>query len=409
MSKTACLAIWLSLLSAGPLLAQAGNQDSSSDILSKFKAQVQSRADRGIYPIPGMNPNDAREALARLKSLDKDDWAATWIEQGNRHMAVAKAAEPADRAKAREAYLTAWRMYNFGGWPARDSAGKEASYWQSVDAFRNYARLQEPAAELVQIPFENSKIVGLLRLPSGRGPHPVVLLIGGLDQYKEFGSLTLDGPLMDRGIGYLALDMPGTGESPTKLEIGAERVYSKVIDFLSARAVIDPRRIAVWGASAGGYWSALLAQIERQRLKAAVVLGAPIDHYFDAEWQRKSFGTPEYAFGLKETRMFVYGAKTEEEFFAKMAEFSLKKRGVLDKPWTATLVANGAKDSQVPISDVYITLEHGSPKYAWVRPDGGHVAMGPGYSLDRIYRESIMPWLVEQFASGGASGEVKPK
>ena len=107
--------------------------------------------------------------------------------------------------------------------------------------------------------------------------------------------------------------------------------------------------------------------------------------------------------------MFVYGAKTEEEFFAKMAEFSLKKRGVLDKPWTATLVANGAKDSQVPISDVYITLEHGSPKYAWVRPDGGHVAMGPGYSLDRIYRQSIMPWLVEQFASGGASGEVKPK
>ena len=176
-----------------------------------------------------------------LKSLDKDDWAATWIEQGNRHMAVAKAAEPADRAKAREAYLTAWRMYNFGGWPARDSAGKEASYWQSVDAFRNYARLQEPAAELVQIPFENSKIVGLLRLPSGRGPHPVVLLIGGLDQYKEFGSLTLDGPLMDRGIGYLALDMPGTGELPTKLEIGAERVYSKVIDFLSARAEIDPR------------------------------------------------------------------------------------------------------------------------------------------------------------------------
>ena len=37
-----------------------------------------------------------------------------------------------------------------------------------------------------------------------------------------------------------------------------------------------------------------------------------------------------------------------------MSTFSLKKRGVLDKPWTATLIGNGAKDSQVPISDVYV-------------------------------------------------------
>ena len=361
---------------------------------------IQARADRGQYPIPGMNPNDAREALARLKRLDKDDWATTWMEQGDKYMMAASAAGSSDCTKAREFYLTAWRLYNFGGWPARDSRARNSSYRKSIEAYRGYARLLEPAAELVEIPFEGKMIVGYLRLPQRPGPHPMLISIGGLDQYKEFSALTLEALVLERGIGFFAVDMPGTGEAPVALDVGAERMYSKLIDVLSARSDLDPKRIAVFGASAGGYWSALLAQVEQSRLKAAVVMGAPIDHYFDADWQRKSWGTPEYLFGLRDTRMFVYGAKTEEEFLAKMATFSLKKRGVLDKPWTATLIGNGAKDSQVPISDVYIALERGSPKFAWISPAAGHVGMGAGYSLDRVYREAVIPWLTQQLAAG---------
>ena len=186
-----------------------------------------------------MNPNDAREALARLKRLDKDDWATTWMEQGDKYMATASASESNDRAKAREAYLTAWRLYNFGGWPARDSPGKESSYQKSIDAYRAYARLLEPAAELIEIPFEGKKIVGYLRLPRRPGPHPVLISIGGLDQYKEFSALTLEALVLERGISFFAVDMPGTGEAPVSLDIGAERMYSKLIDVLSARSDLD--------------------------------------------------------------------------------------------------------------------------------------------------------------------------
>ena len=144
----------------------------------------------------------------------------------------------------------------------------------------------EPSAELIEIPFEGKKIVGYLRLPRRPGPHPLLISIGGLDQYKEFSALTLEALVLERGISFFAVDMPGTGEAPVSLDIGAERMYSKLIDVLSARSDLDPKRIAVFGASAGGYWSALLAQVEQARLKAAVVMGAPIDHYFDADWQR---------------------------------------------------------------------------------------------------------------------------
>ena len=89
------------------------------------------------------------------------------------------------------------------------------------------------------------------------------------------------------------------------MEVGSERMIGAVITYLGTSTELDPQRIAVMGASAGGYWSALAAYTERQRAQRAVVVrGGPIHGYFQADWQRKSWGTSEYLFGLKEARMF---------------------------------------------------------------------------------------------------------
>jgi len=46
--------------------------------LDELKAETQARADRNGYPLTGLKPADVREALARINSLDRDEWAAAW-------------------------------------------------------------------------------------------------------------------------------------------------------------------------------------------------------------------------------------------------------------------------------------------------------------------------------------------
>src|SRR5215471_8626216 len=47
--------------------------------LEELKAETQARADRNGYPLTGLKPDDVREALSNIRSLDRDEWAtATW-------------------------------------------------------------------------------------------------------------------------------------------------------------------------------------------------------------------------------------------------------------------------------------------------------------------------------------------
>jgi esterase FrsA len=47
----------------------------------------------------------------------------------------------------------------------------------------------------------------------------------------------------------------------------------------------------------------------------------------------------------------------------------------------------------VPIDDLYVLLRSGTPKEAWVNPEGGHIGRGPGWPDTRIFREVVVPWL----------------
>jgi len=148
--------------------------------------------------------------------------------------------------------------------------------------------------------------------------------------------------------------------------------------------------------------SYLAAYVERDRVKASVVRGAPIHAYFQPDWQRKSWGTSEYLFGLKEARMHVYGFKEGEDdkFLAAMQPFSLQTRGVLAKPSAPMLVVNGEKDTQVPIEDLYILLRTGSPKFAWVNPTGGHTGRSKEWDLEGITGKVVVPWIAAILGPG---------
>jgi pimeloyl-ACP methyl ester carboxylesterase len=265
--------------------------------LAELKQETQRRADRSLPPVSGVRPDDVREAMSNLNSLEPDAWAAAFSRIGDRYMDKAKSQQAGAPREAAESYKHAWETYNFARWPVENSAGKKQAYAKALEAFAAYGRLIEPPLEIVRIPFEGKEIVGYLRLPPNVRPAPLLIGISGLDTRKEDVAANSDG-LIRRGIAVLALDMPGTGQAPLKVDVGAERMYSRALDYLQTRPEIDAKRIVVRGQSWSGYWAAKLAYTERERLRGAVVHGVGIHGYFQPEFQKKGLTTREYLFDL---------------------------------------------------------------------------------------------------------------
>jgi esterase FrsA len=374
----------------GTALAQLAPQRTWPEL----KEAVQERANRNAYPMTGMKPDDVREILAGIHSLDRDEWSAAWSRMGERYQTRGTEQASTDSKAASESYLMAFRYFAFGGWPTQNSAGKKAAFEKSVGAFRKHAELSDPPIEYVRFSHGGKEVRAYLALPKEVRPAPVVLAIGGLDSYKEYWCERV-AEFLKVGLGVLCLDMPGTGEAPIKVDVGAEKMYSSAIEYLLTRTDVDGKRLAVMGVSWGGYWGAILGFTEKDRLKAAVDWAGPAHTYFQPEWQKKALGTREYLFDLFAARASVYGANDIDEFLAYRPRMSLQARGFIGKPSTRMLLINGEGDTQVPIDDLYILLRSGTPKEAWVNPQGGHVGRGPGWPDARILTDVAMPWLVQ--------------
>jgi hypothetical protein len=57
--------------------------------IEEIKVEAQERAERAAYPLIGLDPADVREALARIKTRDRDEWAAAWSAVAGRHYRAA--------------------------------------------------------------------------------------------------------------------------------------------------------------------------------------------------------------------------------------------------------------------------------------------------------------------------------
>ncbi len=375
-------------------VAQERNQVAQERTIDEIKIEAQARAERGNYPLIGLNPADVRDALAGIKTRDSDEWAANWSAIADRYVAKAEAATSADDKRAN--YLRAWRLYYFAQWPVASSAGKKAAYQKALDAFVKSTQSFNPAVEVVRIPFEGKEIVGYLRLPPGAAaPVPLILAVSGLDSRKETMADSY-GALIEHGIGFFAVDGPGTGQSPVKVSPTADRVLTKVIDYLGTRKEIDPKRIVMHGVSFGGYWGAKLAIVERDRLRGVVVQSPPVHNGFQADFLKTNLlGNREYLFDVVPAFMnVVENVETTDDLAREFPKLSLVSQGLLGKPTTSMLVIGGTRDTQVPIADLELLLNNGDvPKDAWINPKGGHLGREPvGWTDPVIFRKVIMPW-----------------
>lgn len=373
------------LVFAGIAVLAAGNAEAqqAGRTLEELKVEAQARADRNGYPLIGLDPAEVREALGRLKSLDRDEWSASWSEIGDRHMAA-------------KDYEGAWRWYSFARWPQPNSPGKQRAYEKALEAYLAYAKKYNPPVEIVRVPYEGGEVVGYLRLPKSPRPAPLVIAISGLDSRKE-ENIERFASFVDRGVGVLALDSPGTGQSGVKAAPGAEKSLARVMDVVLARPEVDAKRVVLYGGSFGGHWATVLAVTERSRLRAVAAQSPLVHEAFLRERRETLEANREYLFDYVPAWMHAYGAGNMADLLTARERMSLKARGLLDQPMAPMLVIGGALDTQVPIADIDLLIRSGdTPKDLWVHPRGGHMGRDAKAWPDPvIFKRVTTPWLLK--------------
>jgi hypothetical protein len=374
-------------------------QERRERTIDEIKTEAIHRAEVGQYPLIGLDPADVKEAFEAVHTAEKDEWAAAFMRVADRYFNEAKSLERSDSGKANADYIRAWRLYSFGRWPIPASPGKQRSYERAIEAFLAHAKFFDPPLEVVRIPFEGKEIIGYMRLPKNvKGQVPLVIAVNGLDSRKEDLCESF-GAILPSGIGFLAVDGPGTGQAPIKVSASSERMLSKVIDYLQSRPEIDRNRIAVHGVSWGAYWATKMAIVERARLRGASAQSPPIEEFFQKDFlMNHLLGNREYLFDQVPALMNILdGVHTLDEMGEYLPKMSLVYQGLLGKPMAPMLVIAGVRDTQVPIADDYLLLSKGdTPKDAWINPSGGHLGRQVGVWPDpRIFKEVIIPWLVK--------------
>lgn len=376
-------------------------QGSRERTLDEVKAEFMRRAGK-LNPFEDIEREDAEAVMAALKNLDKDHWAEEWCKIGLGYEAKGDAAARlgADRERLIELYMRGFDACRVGRYPSPTSNGKLAAYHYSLRIFSKAAKNFDPPLEVIEIPFAGKKLVGYLQKPPGVKNPPVVLHWGGVDGWKE-DRLRIATAIMKAGMASMTIDMPGSGENPVSYsDPAAERTYLTWLDYLPTRSDIDGGKVAVWGGSFGAYWAARLAHTAADRIKGAVFHGGNVHYGFQREWLVPAFttGGATYLFGaasLLEARGRAMGTKTMEEFLEIAPTFSLLTMGLLDKPSAPILGVNGKLDDQAPIADVYLLMEHGTPKCARVYADGHHMGRTPGQPAEHI-THTIVDWLKER-------------
>ena len=250
-------------------------QQRTERTLHEIKAEAVHRAEVGGYPLIGIDPADVQEAFKSIHTRNPDEWAVAFMGVASKYENEAKSLERTDPAKANSDYIRAWRLYSFGRWPYPSSPKKQESYEKAIEMFLAHARFYDTPLEVVRIPFEGKEIIAYLRMPKDpKAPVPLVIAVNGLDSRKEDLAESF-GAILPFGIAYLAVDGPGTGQSPIKVDEHADRILSRVLDYVSTRPEIDKDRVAFHGVSWGGYWATKMAILEKSRLRGASAQSPP--------------------------------------------------------------------------------------------------------------------------------------
>ncbi len=218
-------------------------------------------------------------AASRMVPGDASSWHREWQRMAEENAQRADAALAARHvATARAHHLRASNYHRVSElFLAPDDARRRTTFAEVVRHSHAHLRLMSPPGEVVSIELGDGQTLDayLLKPAPASLAHrpPVVIAFGGLDGCKDEMVQRMASAALARGLALLAVDMPGQGEA-LRFRGMANRSdtatpVARCIDHLQSRGDVDGERIALYGASLGGVYSARAASGE-PRLKAVV-------------------------------------------------------------------------------------------------------------------------------------------
>lgn len=296
------------------------------------------------------------------------DWCAAWSAAGAEHELLGRTALSDGRTRSAGEHLAqAAVYYHFAKFVfVEDYEQMRAAHRHAVRCLDDALPHLDPPGRRVEIPFEGATMVGVLRLPRGKGPHPAVLMIPGLDSTKEEFRST-EKTFLDRGVATFGVDGPGQGEAEYDLPIRGDWTAPglALLDALAAQPEVDGDRLAVWGVSLGGYYAPRVAAAAGDRVTACVALAGPYN--FGDCWD----GLPQLT---RDTFRVRSRAGSDDEARTVAGTLDLTKHAAAVT--APLLVVFGRLDRLIPWQQAdRLAAEAGGPVELLMLEDGNHGCM----------------------------------
>jgi len=311
-----------------------------------------------------------------IKAGDYDSWY-----DGHNAVAERIAAEAEQQrdkrhhVSARDSFLRACNYYRSSEFFLHanpDDPRVKRAYERSVACYKEAAALYSPAIEVIEIAYEGTTLPGYFHAPDTSGQRrPTILLHTGFDGSAEEMHWSGARAAVERGYNVLVFDGPGqfgpVHRQKLRFRPDWEKVVSPVVDFALKRNDVDPRRIALYGVSFGGYLAPRAAafeprlaaciaddgvydygtaqligipeQLRAQVLQAVMAPSAPqLDAQLDRMMKQNSVARWAFTHG-----MYAMGVTTPRGYLAAAQAYHLRD-GIAEKIKCPTLVCDAEKD-----------------------------------------------------------------